>query len=265
MSLLLQLPAEIRRFIFELVVGGQLLHIKSRENGSISSASCLARDSENEAYSNSMNTTSEERHEPCAHRLMRGQSQYVLQLDLLRVCRQTYEECTMLLWSTNTFSFQDGRSFEQFVRTKLPPMQKARLAKIHIQARGSFESKTLWKRALRSSIIDSLQGLHTLHLCLDRDVCPLENHELSGSPYSRLLVLPVRHATVIYADTETEIVPSPENDGRWTTEQRKTAAESLRRKLLNPTDGEHLSARKEAMAAENVRNILFGLKKHETE
>lgn len=219
----------------------------SGDNGTIYHAICVAKDPENHTYYESKLGDKDSfphispngyyhreeiplvnRHEnynlgcETRHRYYRAhfpdglrtaQERYNMTLDLsvLRVCRQIYEEGTTILWRTNTFSFEVGQSLEAFL-VKLNSMQRRKLSKLHIRATYLPETMAQWRKTLRTSIIDSLQELRSLHICFDYDVGlnsylrlvfndnSFEVHERLSSPYSRLLVLPLHRATVIFKD-----------------------------------------------------------------
>jgi len=297
------------------VVGGQLIHIKSGEKGSIRHSICVAQFSEDQAYQASKTSCQDVTHEhgtfassvypiqtlegqyqcpsilidpvkpltgaeypkdTCAKRHSRcalfkgsvlGQEIPCTRLhsSVLRVCRQVYEEGTSVLWSTNTFSFNDARSFEDFVIATSNFIQKTRLVKLHFRSTITPETTAGWRRALRSSVIDNLPGVRTLHICFDHDVTltgfpphffdtPVFDNR-TDHPFSWLLVLPIQHATVVFTDNGHLI---PDCAGRrWTTEQMRATADSLQRKLLHPTEEEYLKAKEEAYEAGQVSQTLL--------
>ncbi len=135
-------------------------------------AICVANQSEQSAYQEASSgymvipegespdfyvASCEERHANC-HMCGNGpmslgeQDLQALRVDLnvLGVCRQLYEEANHLLWATNTFSFEDRRAFKQFF-SSLNPAQKRNLTSIHISANiGTFGSySTIQHRARR--------------------------------------------------------------------------------------------------------------------
>ena len=52
-------------------------------------------------------------------------------LVILPVCRQLYEECNFILWSTNIFSFDHGATLAKFV-SSLNPAQKRNFKNMHL-------------------------------------------------------------------------------------------------------------------------------------
>lgn len=121
-SPLLRLPSELKDQIYELVLGGQLLHIYKKE-GKISHHLCQEEISEiktQEIFSTSeeswFSTAIEERHTACPgtpakyyHGIYhRKKDSTQLDLALLSCCRQIYQEARPISFSTNTFSFTDA-------------------------------------------------------------------------------------------------------------------------------------------------------------
>ena len=119
----------------------------------------------------------EERHAVCkmcgSNAMPLGkEDRQALQVDLnvLGVCRQLYEEANHLLWTTNTFSFEDPRTFQKFF-SSLNPAQKRNLTSIHISTNiGSSayiksdyhrarEDRDYWGTALNMSTMNMLRKL----------------------------------------------------------------------------------------------------------
>lgn len=154
-SPLLKLPGELREKIFRLVVGDQFIHVRLGHRGECRSAhyagcttecdlrlqyaTCVATVSENKAYKDFSSgytdvpqnisldyytPTCGERHQGCKPWNENGNipmiegklEQKGLDLSMLGASRQVYEEASLLLWSTNTFSFEDPESFDKFLK-----------------------------------------------------------------------------------------------------------------------------------------------------
>jgi len=144
----------------------KLLHIKDRKELGVTihpHVICAAKAPEDQVYKESMygyrivplndipdyySVTCKERHHDCEvcggkgtgpvlTRMFDGtlvlsrQSVQILDLSVIRVCRQLYEEGTSLLWTTNTFSFDDHESFGNFMAS-LDPRQCQKSTKFHI-------------------------------------------------------------------------------------------------------------------------------------
>lgn len=102
-----------------------------------------------------------------------------LDLQVLGVCRQLYEEANHLLWAINTFSFEDSKTFKRFFDS-LNLAQKRNLIAIHISAdidsgvwfnshnqRARWDNH-YWGKALKSFNLKMLRGVQTLHLCINQ-------------------------------------------------------------------------------------------------
>ena len=197
-------------------------------------------------------------------------------LNVLGVCRQLYEEGNHLLWATNTFSFDDPRTFGKFFGS-LNPAQKRKLTKLHISAdmrglsvyhttasqRARYD-KDYWGTALKIANLNMLRGVQTLHLCLNQDFVYVS----SGSAYSadrsiestqepdmeiflRLRALSTRHVTVIISDEPHKHCSW--SDLRWTTVKKTEYGESIRARLLDANGFELVKA--EAEVATLARKV----------
>ena len=135
-------------------------------------AICVANQSEQSAYNEAISgyahipegespefyvASCEERHAECkmcgGNTMPLGkEDQQSLQVDLnvLGVCRQLYEEANYLLWATNTFSFEDPKTFQKFFGS-LNPAQKRNLTSIHISTKIGWSSNSNYHRARQDS------------------------------------------------------------------------------------------------------------------
>lgn len=319
-SPLLKLPGELRDKIFRLVVGDKFIHVKwTRRRGcddkigrdiGVRYTTCVATVSENEAYkefSSGYNnipakdspdyytSTCEERHEKCIpwdkygniSMIDEKRKQKALDLSILGASRQTYEEANLLLWSTNTFSFEDPMSFDEFTR-KLTFLQKKKLTKIHLRIDWISYLYEDWECALNIRLVEKLKGLKTVHLCFDQDLVRLASwpylpmlqekdtssagllssrHEIlfldypQLEPFASLQMLHLQHTTVVIAD---RIEDAEHLMNRWSIQKKREVAEKVRSKLLEPEGGKVFMAeykikqemrerRKEARKAEETR------------
>lgn len=269
-SPLLKLPGEIREKIFSLVVGHQLIHLlyfptleKFRHT------ICTAAASEDEAYEEFMNghtpsggsavfhsVTFKKRHVYCKswvnenehflHADYRSLSRLMtmeerrkptLNLSILGACRQMYEEANVLLWTTNTFSFEDPPTLRVFI-DGLHSTQRNKLSRIHIDFEGLSFSAFEWEQALRPSFLSKLKGLRTLHATFDE----FSKHyygSITPTPMSLMQILPLQHVTVFIGNIFKRVISEHDT---WTLTQQREAAEALRNKLLNPDGREVLAA-----------------------
>ncbi|CAF9942824.1 MAG: hypothetical protein ALECFALPRED_010096 [Alectoria fallacina] len=291
-SPLLKLPVELRDRIFRFVVGDQFIHVKWTHRGGCGSADptlecdiglryaiCVATVSENEVYEEFRSgynnippkdspeyytSTCEERHKECRLWDKYGNTPVIeekrekkaLDLSMLGASRQIYEEANLLLWSTNTFSFEDPTSFEKFM-SKLTFLQKRKLTKMHISIDWLSYRYEQWERVLKIRLLEKLKGLKTVHLCFDQDLVRLaswpdesilleEDTSSTGlfasrqilvldypqlEPFGALQMLHLQHATVVIADKTGD---AEQSTSRWSVHKQREVAEKLRNKLLEP-------------------------------
>ena len=192
-------------------------------------------------------------------------------LNVLGVCRQLYEEGNHLLWATNTFSFEDPKTFGKFFGS-LNPAQKRKLTRIHISAdlvgvssyyttanqRARYDD-TYWGRGLKTANLNMLRGVQTLHLCLNQafEYCYRGNTSSADEVIEatqeedmgillRLRALSVRHVTVIVSDDPKKTRRFDWSDLRWSTVKKVEYAESVRARLVDPNGAELVKAETEA-------------------
>lgn len=263
-------------------------------------AICIAKQSEQSAYDAFVSGNADipegespehyvvsfrERHAACkmcgdGPMYMLEEDQQALRVDLnvLGVCRQLYEEANHLLWVTNTFSFEDPRTFAKFFGS-LNPAQKHNLAKIHISADiGGFSSyytnsyqrarwdDGYWGKGLKIPNLKMLRGVVTLHLCVNQTfesashVSRLLAEETIETTQGadmeiilRLRALSLKHVTVVVSDDPARLKRWDSTDLRWTAVRKTEYAESIRARLLDPNGAELVKA--EAEAASLARKI----------
>ena len=209
---------------------------------------------------------------------------YALTVDLnvLGVCRQLYEEANHLLWATNTFSFEDPQTFSKFFGS-LNPAQKRNLTSIHISADigglGSYYNITAYQRArwdsdywgkgLKISNLKMLRGVQTLHLCINQGFQCLTRGYGNESPENlielaqaadlesilRLRALPLKHATVIVSDDAEKLKHTGGMAHRWTVIKKNEYAESIRVRLVDPGGAELVKTEAEVANLERKTEI----------
>lgn len=256
-------------------------------------AICTAKQSEQSAYQDAISgntivpegespelyvASCEKRHGACkmcgeGPMFLAHEDQQALRLDLnvLGVCRQLYEEANHRLWYTNTFSFDDPRSFEKFFLS-LNPAQKRNLARIHISAviagYGSIHTSAYqrarwdsnyWGKALKISNLTMLRGVQTLHLCINQGFGCISSH--SDDPaeqqlkegqqadmefFLRLRVLSVKHVTVVVSDDAGKLEEDGMSAHRWTAIKKIEYAESIRVQLVDPSGADLVKTQAEA-------------------
>lgn len=176
----------------------------------------------------------------------------ILDLSILRACRQIYEEANVLLWTTNTFSFEDSMPWSLFVNG-LHSTQRTKLTRMHIDFAWNISSANEWEALLRPSLISKFKGLRTLHATFDqyfRDSSawtPSVFWQNILTPLTRMQMLPLQQVTVIIDEDIRGLLCQP---SRWPMTQKREEAESLRKKLLNPNGHEVLAVEMKAKEAE---------------
>ena len=253
-------------------------------------AVCVANQSERSAYQETVSghanvpeydspdfyiASCDERHSACS---MCGSGDMFLRqdrkvdLNVLGVSRQLYEEANVLLWKTNTFSFDDPQSFEKFFNG-LNPAQKRNLTNIHINAHiGEYFSthstihqrarydKDYWGKALKMSALRMLRGIQTLHLCINlgyQGYFPtlgtdaseehiMRNQQADMVPILRLRALSVKKVTVIVSDEARKLEEDGRIAPRWTIMRKNEYAESIRMQLVDDKGAERVKTEAEA-------------------
>ncbi|CAD6571180.1 MAG: hypothetical protein ASARMPREDX12_004156 [Alectoria sarmentosa] len=170
-----------------------------------------------------------------------------MHLTALRVCRQIYDEGSNLLWSTNTFSFNEAAtSFHHFMDERTT-RQKRCLRRLRLQMDWAWEEDKAWNRALGMTLIRSLTGLRSLRLQI--------NHSMEAAFYQKakargnvlglfqtgnldfvhkMAILPLTEVDVFVGDRSQQL----EMDTLWTAEDRMEYAEGIRKILLNSRGAE---------------------------
>lgn len=267
-------------------------------------AICVAKGSEQSAYKEAVSgyvavpkwelspdhyvTSCEERHLDC--KMCGSGPMFLLEeelqdlrvdLNVLGVCRQLYEEANHLLWATNTFSFEDPKTFGHFFRS-LNPAQKRNLTRLHITADiGELASyyyssayqrarwdNNYWGTVLKTANLNMLRGVQALHLCINQGFDCLSRGQGHGIELAeekikfcqeadmeiilRLRALPLKHVTVMMSDDAERLDNAGWSSLRWTAAKKNEYAESIRLKLIDP-DGAKLVKTKDE-AANLARN-----------
>lgn len=185
-----------------------------------------------------------------------------IDFSIIRTCRNLHQVGSKVLYTTNTFSFDDPMSCGRFL-SGLTQEQKGLLRSVHINRPVVPEPYKqaihfAWSLALNASVIKSLTGLWNLNLCVEQDLLFRQLATLAGSqerlkcqsasfamnitPMLGFCMLPLRKATVVFYD---ELKPSMNlsrsedweryiNRHRWTVDQKKKTAELFRTMLLHP-------------------------------
>lgn len=284
-SPLLRMPLEIRNKMWALVLGDRLIHLQYLDMNSASKG----QDEKKQCWSNIVckrdcpeNEMAEEdivwqqSHHRCAIELSRNlmganhqqSGQESMHLTALRVCRQTYNEANNVLWSTNTFSFDDADvTFDRFMDARTT-RQKRSLRKLRLQMHWDCGEEILWNRVLGMPLIRSLAGLRSLRLHINHSIKAAfyqkvkarGNNELGlfqtrhVESVHRMAILPLTHVEVFVSDfsqaRKLEALRMAEDltaedwtaeywtAEYWTAEDRTEYGEGIRRILLDPQGAE---------------------------
>lgn len=190
-SPLLDVSAELRNQIYELVLGGELLHVyrSSYQDTSFHITICQSQSAEMNAYKRFLDPSIDERAkitskytrkvslqnyftvgdeyyvDPCSSRHTRGECYNAgnpsLHLSLLRVCKQIYDEARLVPYFANTFGFQSADTFNLFIST-LTPSKRSALERLHF----TRNIPNIGVNQIKSPD-PPLTGLKSLHLSLE--------------------------------------------------------------------------------------------------
>lgn len=175
----------------------------------------------------------------------------MLDLRILGACRQMYEEANMLLWTTNTFSFEDSTCLKIFI-DGLHSTQRNKLTRMHIDFAWKIDSALGWIRLLRPSFVSKFISLQTLYATFDHYAGETANsfQQFIVAPLTWMKMLSLRHVTVVFGDDGTSIYTSIYQRHRWAIAKKREIARGLRNKLLDPNGHEVLAAEIQAKEAE---------------
>ena len=132
-----------------------------------------------------------------------------VRLELLRTCRQIFQEANPILWPSNTFSFDDPDSLKHFM-ANINHVQRQLLSKIRFHMDFSTDhEKRKWDITLiRAPLVASLKNLKTLHMYIEQGLIDLNCEPLSNAQeklvttITKLNIVPLQHVTVIIQNCE---------------------------------------------------------------
>lgn len=165
-----------------------------------------------------------------------------MQLGFLRTCRQFYNEATPILWSTNTFSFNDTPTFERFMETR-DSIQKKSIRKPRLAIDTACSSKMWWNLAINVPLIRSLRRLRHLELLIGSEdfIHPVWGDDFGlDTPFDSRFEECVRKLSILpLISVHVRIVSEDLRSGgqaisRWTEEDRREQASVLRARLMSP-------------------------------
>ncbi|KAL9075931.1 MAG: hypothetical protein Q9161_001325 [Pseudevernia consocians] len=200
---------------------------------------------------------------PLGHQVGQSTQTKKLNLAVTGACRQLYEQEHHILWTTNTFSFDDAVSFGKFM-VSLNIAQLHKLKSLHLSrvtedqrsptptTRCADEVTNHWAGtiACEPSRIKVLRGLRTLHVCLEQclrscnALVPVHDYnrrriQQDAQPFLQLRILALEHVAVIVSDNP-DFIKRKKNE----------VAEEIRVKLLDPEGAATLRAEKNAKKLE---------------
>lgn len=164
------------------------------------------------------------------------------QLQILRTCRPTYIEAARLLWCTNTISFNDARTFKEFMSC-CNSAQTQFMTRLHLDITlHSARRVGEWDSALTMANVKSLKGFKTLHISLKRSHlrCPPNEsqtrfdtilRDLCTQRITRFKILPLENVTVV---VENEAYSRSHEATHWSSSVQVDWAETIRSTILDP-------------------------------
>ncbi|OCL14808.1 hypothetical protein AOQ84DRAFT_230289 [Glonium stellatum] len=269
-SPLLRLPAEVRNQIYEYALSRELVHVDVQGKESSREVChwlCSAVISEQEAYDQSQvpleihhddqiplySTRHERCVKPTSRRGSLGRRQKVLHMELLRSCKQVYQETALLPYTHNTFSFSSPDALTCFISTLIPD-QRCALRAFHfrIPIDDMPQGTWPWNDAITVTLVKSLPGLRVLRLdlALGQHCQRLTNLARIPAVQDVGYVLPgvlclqrleLEDVTVIVNDIPQCKIPEAcrymkWNANRWSHADRQQWVANLRQKLLSQWD-----------------------------
>lgn len=198
-------------------------------------------------------------------------------LSVIGTCRELYRECHEVFWKTNTFSFDDPKSFTEFMAGRIL-VEKRKIHRIHISMEVSIDQESgrnedpfrSWRtRAIIPRLIKPFNNLRVLHLSIDQyspyrhynfDMKPRLSHNDSQrvvlnkiESVLALRLLPLKQVTVVISDDNT--TKAGWIADRWTKSQKCELAEEFRGKLTDPHAAQTHEADMKAAKEEKQRAI----------
>lgn len=201
-SCLLRLPQELKNRIYELVLGGQFIHVqRKRKENKFFHRLCQAKISEKEAHETFAASKGlwfsediRDRHHACYDVSMIRQDCFrcpshfdpptepyaVLSLALLRCCRQTYQETRSITFSANTWSFTCPWDFLSFclfsMNSRVPFIRKLAIRRLHLDLSILIKAAEEGWNAAFDAIAENLKCLQ--HVFIDIEQRPFEDDHL---------------------------------------------------------------------------------------
>ncbi|KAL8977180.1 MAG: hypothetical protein Q9177_006692, partial [Variospora cf. flavescens] len=168
-----------------------------------------------------------------------------------------YVEANRILWATNTFSFSDGVTLKDFMKTRNAHQKRLihnlRFEMMHV----NYKEEKEWNSALNMALVRSLTGLQTLRLQItyeiEKDIWDTtkdhfvqQNSEFEG--LRKLSILPLTSAEVVIRTSSDPFASFPRaswHKGLWQQPEMDECAKQIRQLLLNP-QGADIYAQRQA-------------------
>lgn len=289
-STLFRLPLELRNRIYEFVCGGETIHVEEKEQGLLRYF-CSATLSEEEAQKKfdtsdapwyAPETADRHRHccthwssnHICTSTLFRYKPRAEsLEVNILRCCRQVYQEAKFVPYRSNNFFFREAATLIRFC-SQVPEQCRNMIRRLHVELSDNFEDiydPNLWRTAFRT-VATSLPGLQRFYIAIE--LCPSDDlpRDEQATPIEKLLFsqvlqvgqLSLRTVTVVICDKHfldgwlrlnlpTEEIEQLQTEERWTLAQKQKWSRYLRDALLHYEDRYSIFAKLKREAREQGR------------
>lgn len=287
---LLKLPPEIKNKIYELLCGGQLLHLDQCWIGDtlqFTHEICQAGLSEQAADDlfNADTTAQwfvgavETRHSGC---FTNAEHIEKIGTSFLATCRQVYNEARHIPYSTNTFGFSKTSILDRFSNhlKTLGSGQHLEIRRVHLDVTArAFNEERLWQVAITQYLIPRLPAVQRISINLNqwyhagvigcRTPAEFEARHRSGnylmSALLELRKLPLSRATFVISDAEilwdrrakmsADLIPQY----RWTLAEKKVWARYIKDIILQK-DNQHATPSTTAVEKDTVAGkMVLGL------
>ena len=304
------MPLEIRNKIWKRVLGDRLIHlqypgIKRARKVDEERRSCIHIVCKHDRPEHEMTDKEidwREPHQSCDHDLSHKRGYRDTQignkisvrepdppvsvhLTVLRVCRQIYNEANDVLWSTNTFSFNEADpTFVDFMESRTTH-QKQTLRKLRLQMDWVYGDEKGWNRIFGVKRLRSLTGIRSLRLQINHSMEAALYHEakVGGDELAffqphqhefvlKMATIPLTDVEVFVSDYPTLISDYPYSDSDsdeppralgdlWTAEDRTEYADEIRRILLDPKSAEKHAQFQETL--QKCRQVVRDVRKEQ--
>ncbi|KAL9016626.1 MAG: hypothetical protein Q9185_006038 [Variospora sp. 1 TL-2023] len=176
-----------------------------------------------------------------------------MHLTVLCASRQIYVEANRILWATNTFSFGDGVTLKDFMKTR-NAHQKRLIHNLRFDMHVSYTEEMNWNSSLNMALVRSLTGVQTLRLKIaydmekdlwdtTKDRFLQQNSEFEG--LRKLSILPLTSAEVVVRTASDSYARASWQEELWQQPEMDECAKQIRQLLLNP-QGADIYAQRQA-------------------